>query len=51
MALTGSFKTSKIEREDAEGNVWEEWIHYPEHDNEEDNLTELIAATNRVNGD
>lgn len=51
MALTGLFKTSKIEREDADGNVWEEWIQYPEHDNEEDNLAELIAACNRLTGD
>ena len=51
MALTGLFKSSKVEREDADGNVWEEWIQYPEHDNEEDNLTELQTALTRLNGD
>ena len=51
MALTGLFKSSKVEREDADGNVWEEWIQYPEYDNEEDNLTELQAALTRLNGD
>jgi len=51
MALTGLFKSSKVEREDADGNVWEEWIQYPEHDNEDDNLTELLAAIERLKGD
>ena len=51
MALTGLFRSSKVEREDADGNVWEEWIQYPEHDNEEDSLTELQAALTRLNGD
>jgi len=51
MALTGLFKSSKVEREDADGNVWEEWIQYPEHDNEDDNLTELLAAIEGLKGD
>lgn len=51
MALTGLFKSSKVEKEDADGNVWEEWIQYPEHDNEDDNLTELLAAIERLTGD
>lgn len=51
MALTGLFKSSKVEREDADGNVWEEWVQYPEHDNEDDNLTELLAAIGRLKGD
>ena len=48
MALTGHFRTVKLQRSDNEDNTFEVWQQYPEHDNDTDNHQELLTLLRRL---